>query len=151
MMALELKILALTLIYFVGWFTVEKGLGALWDWWKRPSVDAKPPTKTPALRAVPGFGTITPLDQTGRYLRGLKSPDWKVRRISAMQLGEKRGSQVVAALIDALDDPREEVSIAAGESLARIGDPQAIEALTRNCERLQSSLPTAYERSRKAA
>lgn len=147
MLALEIKIVALTLIYFLGWFVVEKGLGSLWSWWDRPAA----PSGARAPRVVPNLGTVTPLDQTARYVKGLKNPDWRVRRISAMQLGEKRGRQVVAALIDALEDPREEVSLAAGDALARIGDPVAIEALSQRCARLDAEMPATYERFRKAA
>ena len=90
------------------------------------------------------------MDQTSRYIRGLKHPDWRVRRISCIQLGEKRGTAVVQALIDALNDPREEVSLAAGEALAKIGDPVAIATMTEHVTRLESKTKEFYERSRAA-
>jgi HEAT repeat protein len=90
------------------------------------------------------------MDQTWRYIRGLKSPDWRIRRISCVQLGERRGTAVVEALIEALDDSREEVSLAAGEALAKIGDPAAIDALARHCSNLERHSGRTYESYRAA-
>ncbi len=146
MLAIEMKILFLTGVYFVGWFLFEKVFTRLWDSWRSPEPVAR---KTP-LSKSPSMASITPLDQTTRYLKGLKNPDWRIRRISAVQLGDKRGSQVVQGLIEALNDPREEVSMAAGESLVKIGDPQAIAALSDHCHKLEKRMDETYERLRAA-
>ena len=152
MLALEFKILILTGIYFMGWFFVEKVLARFWA---RPTPKAtlaesarKRAMNSPS--AAPVLATVTPLDQTARYLKGLKSPDWRVRRISCIQLGDKRGSAVVQALIEALKDPREEVSLAAGEALTKIGDPAAIAALTTHVQNLEQNMEESYERYRAA-
>ncbi|HNV72912.1 MAG TPA: HEAT repeat domain-containing protein [Candidatus Ozemobacteraceae bacterium] len=146
MLAIELKILLLTGIYFVGWFLFEKVFSRLWEsWGNREPVSRKTP-----LTKAPSMASITPLDQTARYLKGLKNPDWRIRRISAVQLGDKRGTSVVQGLIEALNDPREEVSLAAGEALAKIGDPQAIAALSDHCNTLEKRMDETYERLRAA-
>ncbi len=146
MLELELKILLLTLVYFTGWFLFEKVFSAAWEKFAPAPAGAKP---TPRPR-VPALASVTPLDQTWRYIRGLKSPDWRIRRISCIQLGEKRGTAVVQALIEALSDPKEEVSIAAGEALAKIGDPQAINALSEHLKTLDQRIEHSYERYRAA-
>ncbi|MBF0407774.1 MAG: HEAT repeat domain-containing protein [Candidatus Riflebacteria bacterium] len=102
------------------------------------------------VRNASGVDNVTLLDQTSRYVRGLKSPDWRIRRISAIQLAEKRGSNVVQALIETLKDSREEVCIAAGESLAKIGDPAAIAALTDHVKNLEKRMDEDYEKARAA-
>jgi hypothetical protein len=144
MWQLEMKILLLTMVYFAGWFFFEKVLGSLWA----RLTEKKPETLT--TTKVTPLATVTPLDQTWRYIKGLKSPDWRVRRISCVQLGDKRGTAVVEALITALDDQREEVSLAAGEALTRVGDPKAIEALTNHCNKLNSGIDRSYENYRAA-
>ncbi|NLI75310.1 MAG: HEAT repeat domain-containing protein [Candidatus Riflebacteria bacterium] len=146
MLELELKILLLTLVYFTGWFLFEKVFSAAWERFV-PAPAGTSPTPRPR---VPALASVTPLDQTWRYIRGLKSPDWRIRRISCIQLGEKRGTAVVQALIEALADPKEEVSIAAGEALAKIGDPQAINALSDHLKTLDQRVEHSYERYRAA-
>jgi len=153
MLALEIKILILTGVYFIGWFLFEKVASRLWNKYA-PATDSstanrrRSPQGKPA--AAPVLATVTPLDQTARYLKGLKSPDWRIRRISCIQLADKRGSAVVQGLIDALKDPREEVSLAAGESLTKIGDPAAIAALTTHVQHLEKNMEESYERYRAA-
>ncbi|GAB4275389.1 MAG: hypothetical protein Kow0029_16460 [Candidatus Rifleibacteriota bacterium] len=146
MWELEIKIFALTALYFVGWFLFEKVLVRVWNSFTKEETAPANPRRT---KVVP-LATVTPMDQTWRYIRGLKSPDWRIRRISCIQLGERRGTAVVEALISALDDPREEVSLAAGEALTKIGDPAAIEALAAHCSRLESHSGRSYESYRAA-
>lgn len=146
MVALELKILLLTAIYFTGWFVIEKISTLLWD---RMDAAAEETGKTTS-RKVPHLASVTPLDQTWRYLKGLRSPDWRIRRISCIQLADKRGTSVIEGLIEALNDPKEEVSMAAGESLAKIGDPQAIAALTDHIKALDQKYDATVERYRAA-
>lgn len=147
MMHIELKIIALTLIYFVGWFLFEKVFSGLWRRWRGEDESGK--YIRPRNRVVP-LATVTPVDQTWRYIKGLRSPDWRIRRISCLQLGDRRGTAVVEALIEALEDQREEVSLAAGEALARIGDPAAIEALSSHCRNLEAGSGRSYENYRAA-
>lgn len=148
MMHIEVKIIALTLVYFVGWFLFEKVFSGLWRRWRGEEEES---TALPRKRnRVVPLATVTPIDQTWRYIKGLKSPDWRIRRISCLQLGDRRGTAVVEALIEALEDPREEVSLAAGEALARIGDPAAIEALSSHCRNLESRSGQSYEHYRAA-
>jgi hypothetical protein len=146
MWELEIKILALTALYFAGWFLFEKVLVGLWQKFK----GSKQTETFPSRKKVVPLATVTPMDQTWRYIRGLKSPDWRIRRISCIQLGDRRGTAVVEALISALEDSREEVSLAAGESLAKIGDPAAIEALSRHCSNLERHSGRSYESYRAA-
>ena len=146
MWELEIKILALTAIYFAGWFIFEKIFVNIWN--KITNKSSKK-VKTNKRKVVP-LASVTPMDQTWRYIRGLKNPDWKIRRISCIQLGDRRGTAVVEALIEALDDPREEVSLAAGDALVKIGDPAAIDALSRHCSRLESNSGRTYESYRAA-
>lgn len=147
MMHIELKIIALTMVYFVGWFMFEKVFAGLWRRWKGEEETALP-TRTRG-KVVP-LATVTPVDQTWRYIKGLKSPDWRIRKISCLQLGDRRGTAVVEALIEALEDPREEVSLAAGEALAKIGDPAAIEAMAGHCRNLEARSGRSYENYRAA-
>jgi hypothetical protein len=146
MFQLEVKILVLTCIYFAGWFLFEKVLSVLWA----KVEDKVSDTRKPSKQRIPTLGVVTPLDQTTRYIKGLKHPDWRVRRISCIQLGEKRGSMVVQALIEALKDPKEEVSMAAGEALAKIGDPVAIATLAEHVQNLDHAMEDTYERLRVA-
>ncbi|MFZ2957890.1 MAG: HEAT repeat domain-containing protein [Candidatus Ozemobacteraceae bacterium] len=163
MFAMEMKILILTGVYFLGWFLFEKVFSRLWEHFVESRNDSPVPDGTNnrgfSLRTLQVNGSsgkptsadnVAPLDQTGRYLKGLKSPDWRVRRISCIQLADKRGGSVVQGLIHALRDSREEVSLAAGESLAKIGDPNAIAALTNHVQALENSMDESYERSRAA-
>ena len=146
MWELEIKILVLTAVYFVGWFLFEKVFAGIWS-----KLTAKETTATSNRRSkVVPLATVTPMDQTWRYIRGLKSPDWRIRRISCIQLGDRRGTAVVEALIEALDDPREDVSLAAGEALVKIGDPAAIEAMSKHCANLEKSSGITYESYRAA-
>lgn len=146
MWELEIKILALTAIYFAGWFLFEKVFSQIWKR-LRGSEEATTPERRGKI--IP-LATVTPMDQTWRYIRGLKSQDWRIRRISCIQLGDRRGTAVVEALIEALDDSREDVSLAAGEALAKIGDPAAIEALARHCSNLEKRSGMSYESYRAA-
>lgn len=148
MWQLEIKIIALTMTYFVGWFLFEKVFSGLWQKLQGEEKIDIPSARTRA-RVIP-LATVTPVDQTWRYIKALNSPDWRIRRISCVQLGERRGTAVVEALIEALDDPREEVSLAAGEALAKIGDPAAIEALSNHCRTLESRAVRSYENYRAA-
>ncbi|MBF0546994.1 MAG: HEAT repeat domain-containing protein [Candidatus Riflebacteria bacterium] len=152
MVEIELKILLLTTIYFITWFLVEKVFLRIYRSFKKEKESMEPaiPKKIVPLATPRSMGDITPLDQTARYQKGLKSPDWRIRRISAVQLGEKRGSGVVQSLIAALKDSREEVSIAAGESLAKIGDPSAIAALTEHVRNLEKRMDEEFEKARAA-
>jgi len=147
MLALEIKIILLTLTYFIGWFLFEKVFSEIWE--RIRYKETVEPKKHHISKITP-IGAVTPLDQTARYIRGLKHPDWRVRRIACIQLGEKRGSAVVQALVEALNDPREEVSLAAGEALAKIGDPAAIATLTEHVQRLEKKTFESYERYRAA-
>lgn len=143
---LESKILLLTAVYFVGWFLIEKVFTGVAAWWgDEPAVQPRG-----ARRAIPPLAAVTPLDQTWRYIRGLQSHDWRIRRISCVQLGDKRGTAVVQALIQALDDRKEEVSMAAGEALAKIGDPAAIQGLSDHLKRLEQRVDRSFERYRAA-
>ncbi|MEW6709886.1 MAG: HEAT repeat domain-containing protein [Candidatus Riflebacteria bacterium] len=146
MWELEIKILALTAVYFIGWFLFEKVFSRIWN------LLTGEKSEQPAERRqkIVPLATVTPMDQTWRYIRGLKSQDWRIRRISCIQLGERRGTAVVEALIEALDDNREEVSLAAGEALAKIGDPAAIEALSLHCSKLEKRSGMTYESYRAA-
>lgn len=143
MWELEIKILALTAIYFVGWFIFEKVCVNIWN---KITNKSKSRVKTNKRKVVP-LASVTPMDQTWRYIRGLKNPDWKIRRISCIQLGDRRGTAVVEALIEALDDPREEVSLAAGDALVKIGDPAAIDALSRHCSKLVAEIKKISSKS----
>ena len=146
MLYLGIKVLALTAVYFIGWFNVEKLIFVYYQ-----KIESKKEKAQPARRRkVVSLSSVTPLDQTWRYIKGLKSPDWRVRRIACIQLGERRGTAVVEALIEALDDTREEVSLAAGEALAKIGDPLAIEALSNHCRELEENSERSYENYRAA-
>ena len=146
MVSIWIKIVALTIVYFVGWFIIEKIYNYI-----ALKID-KTSSKTSSLkkRKIVPLASVTPVDQTWRYIKGLKSPDWRVRRIACLQLGDRRGTAVVEALIEALNDPKEEVSLAAGESLAKIGDPLAIEALSNHCRELEESSERSYENYRAA-
>lgn len=146
MLSIGIKIVALTIVYFVGWFIIEKIYNYI-----ALKLD-KTSSKTSSLkkRKIVPLASVTPVDQTWRYIKGLKSPDWRVRRIACLQLGDRRGTAVVEALIEALNDPKEEVSLAAGESLAKIGDPLAIEALSNHCRELEESSERSYENYRAA-
>ncbi len=148
MWQLEVKILALTLVYFAGWFLFEKFFSSVWGRFSTDSQEISIPKKLRS-KVIP-LASVTPVDQTWRYIKGLASPDWRVRRISCIQLGDRRGTAVIEALIEALDDCKEEVSIAAGEALAKIGDPAAIEALTSHCRNLESKAVRSYENYRAA-
>lgn len=148
MWQLEIKILALTMTYFIGWFLFEKVFSGLWQKLKGENSTETVTVKTRA-KVIP-LATVTPVDQTWRYIKGLSSPDWRIRRISCIQLGDRRGTAVVEALIEALDDHKEEVSLAAGEALAKIGDPAAIEALSNHCRNLESRAVRSYENYRAA-
>lgn len=148
MLQLEAKIIALTLVYFAGWFLFEKVFSRIWQ-----RINGENPEQSTTVRKrsrVVPLATVTPVDQTWRYIKALSSPDWRIRRISCLQLGERRGTAVVEALIEALDDNKEEVSLAAGEALAKIGDPAAIEALSSHCRRLESHSGRSYENYRAA-
>jgi len=146
MWQLEVKILLLTMVYFIGWFLFEKLFSKLWN----TATGANRSSALTPRRKINPIASVTPLDKTWRYINGLNSPDWRVRKISCMQLGDRRGTAVVEALIKALNDTREEVSVAAGEALAKIGDPYAIDALARHCETLEKSSTSTYESYRAA-
>ena len=146
MLTIGIKILALSIIYFFGWFTVEK----IYNFISNRLDKTSNKTTTLTKKKIIPLASVTPVDQTWRYIKGLKSPDWRVRRIACIQLGERRGTAVVEALIEALNDSREEVSIAAGEALAKIGDPLAIEALSNHCKDLEISSERSYENYRAA-
>ncbi len=146
MLNIGIKIVALTIVYFVGWFVIEK----LYNYFALKLDKTSSKTSSIKKRKIVPLASVTPVDQTWRYIKGLKSPDWRVRRIACLQLGDRRGTAVVEALIEALNDPKEEVSLAAGESLAKIGDPLAIEALSNHCRELEESSERSYENYRAA-
>ena len=146
MLNIGIKIVALTIVYFIGWFLIEKIYNYIAL--KLDKSSTKPSTLK--RRKIVPLASVTPVDQTWRYIKGLKSPDWRVRRIACIQLGDRRGTAVVEALIEALRDPKEEVSLAAGDALAKIGDPLAIEALSNHCRELEESSERSYENYRAA-
>lgn len=146
MLSIGIKIVALTIVYFVGWFIIEK----IYNYIVLKLDKTSSKTSSLKKRKIVPLASVTPVDQTWRYIKGLKSPDWRVRRIACLQLGDRRGTAVVEALIEALNDPKEEVSLAAGESLAKIGDPLAIEALSNHCRELEESSERSYENYRAA-
>ena len=146
MLNIGIKIVALTIVYFVGWFVIEK----LYNYIVLKLDKTSNKTSSLKRRKIVPLASVTPVDQTWRYIKGLKSPDWRVRRIACLQLGDRRGTAVVEALIEALNDPKEEVSLAAGEALAKIGDPLAIEALSNHCRDLEESSERSYENYRAA-
>ncbi len=153
MLHLEIKIMVFTLIYFMGWFIFEKLLKRF----EKGSTEKKPVRKTisqavatEAIQPTRSVASLGTPDSTWRYIKSIKSPDWRVRRLACTQLSNKRGTAVVEALIGALDDERPEVSIAAGDALAKIGDPRAIEAITKHCENLELSFAQSYENYRAA-
>lgn len=141
MLAIGIKIVALSVLYFAAWFSIEKLCSIIAERTSKPA-DKSVPTRK---RKIIPLASVTPIDQTWRYIKGLKSPDWRVRKIACIRLGERRGTAVVEALIEALNDSREEVSIAAGEALVKIGDPAAIEALSIHCKELEESSERSYE------
>ncbi len=149
MWQLEVKIIALTLVYFTGWFMFEKVFSALWS---RLRGEGKETNTPRASRKVVPLATVyPPVDQTWALHQRLEQPRLgAIRRISCILLGDRRGTAVVEALIEALEDPREEVSLAAGEALTRIGDPAAIEALTSHCRKLETRSMRSYENYRAA-
>ena len=146
MLNIGIKILALTIVYFVGWFVIEK----IYNYISLKLDKTSNKSSTLKKKKIVPLASVTPVDQTWRYIKGLKSPDWRVRRIACLQLGDRRGTAVVEALIEALNDSREEVSLAAGEALAKIGDPLAIEALSNHCRELEESSERSYENYRAA-
>jgi len=146
MIELEIKILLLTMVYFIGWFMFEKVFSVAWEKYTQPA----PVGKRLSKMKIPVLASVTPLDQTWRYIKGLKNPDWRIRRISCIQLGDKRGTAVVQALIESLNDSKDEVSMAAGEALAKIGDPVAIAALTDHVKNLDHKTDQSYESYRAA-
>lgn len=146
MLNIGIKLIALTIVYFVGWFVIEK----LYNYIALKLDKTSNKTSSMKKRKIVPLASVTPVDQTWRYIKGLKSPDWRVRRIACLQLGDRRGTAVVEALIEALNDPKEEVSLAAGEALAKIGDPLAIEALSNHCRELEESSERSYENYRAA-
>lgn len=148
---LELKLVILTFIYLIGWMIFEKIFELVYDRYFTKSDLLNIQIKNNKIQnKISPIAEVTPLDQTWRYIKALKSPDWKVRRIACIQLGEKRGSAVVEALIEALNDPKEEVSIAAGEALAKIGDQRAIQALTEHIRKLEQVTSESYRRLKAA-
>lgn len=148
MASVAIKIVGLTLIYFVGWYICEKLFKAIKDKFGNQVKQAK--QNVPSRKKVVPLASITPIDQTWRYIKSLKSPDWRVRKIACVQLGERRGTAVVQALIEALDDSKEDVSLAASEALTKIGDPAAIEALALYCKELEYSTNKYFESHRAA-
>ena len=141
MLAIGIKFIALSALYFVAWFTIEKLYSIITE--KLENSSGK--SASPKRKKIIPLASVTPVDQTWRYIKGLRSPDWRVRRIACIQLGTRRGTAVVEALIEALNDSKEEVSLAAGEALVKIGDPAAIEALTNHCRHLEESSERSYE------
>ncbi|MBF0499896.1 MAG: HEAT repeat domain-containing protein [Candidatus Riflebacteria bacterium] len=169
MLVLEMKIFILTGVYFAGWFFFETVFSFIRNRFFASHEDtsdrgsprsraalAQAALATAKAASAISAGDVTPLDQTTRYLKGLKSSDWRVRRISCIQLSDTtshdntRETAIVQGLIDALCDSREEVSLAAGESLAKIGNPMAIAALTNHVQTLELNMDESYERSRAA-
>ena len=65
-----------------------------------------------------------------RAVEGLRSRNRWHRAASAVQLGRMRSDAAVAALVDLMGDESDDVRMVAARSLAAIGDPQAVEALT---------------------
>lgn len=149
MVSVALKIIGLTVIYFVGWYLCEKVFKFVRDK-MADKAEEKPATVSQTRKKVIPLATVTPVDQTWRYIKSLKSPDWRVRKIACLQLGERKGTAVVQALIEALDDGREEVSMAASEALTKIGDPAAIEALAAYCKEMEESASEYFETHRAA-
>jgi HEAT repeat protein len=65
-----------------------------------------------------------------RAVEGLRSRNRWTRAMSAVQLGRMRSDTGVAALVDLMDDESADVRMVAARSLAAIGDPAAVDALT---------------------
>lgn len=147
MASIAIKIIGLTLIYFIGWYICEKIFSFIKNKLRRNG--PKKPSVATRKKIIP-LASITPIDQTWRYIRSLKNPDWRVRKIACIQLAERRGTAVVEALIEALDDAKTEVSLAASEALTKIGDPLAIEALAIHCKELEYSTSEYFETHRAA-
>ncbi len=144
---ITIKIIILTLVYFIGWHVCERSFNFIKNKFsKRDKKTSKPTSK----RKIIPLAGVTPIDQTWRYIRSLKNADWRVRKIACIQLGERRGTAVVEALIAALDDPKTEVSLAASDALTKIGDPIAIEALALHCKELEYSTSEYFETHRAA-
>jgi HEAT repeat protein len=73
------------------------------------------------------------LEQQGyvdQAVGGLRSRNRWRRASSAMLLGRMRSDAAVAALVDLMGDEDDDVRMVAARSLAAIGDPAAVEALT---------------------
>jgi hypothetical protein len=147
MASITIKIIGLTIIYLLGWYICERVFSLVKN--KLNKKDIKKASLKERKKIIPLAG-ITPIDQTWRYIRSLKNPDWRVRKIACIQLSERRGTAVVEALIEALDDVKTEVSMAASEALTKIGDPLAIEALALHCKELEHSTNEYFETHRAA-
>lgn len=82
---------------------------------------------------------------TYTWLPRLKSEDQLEREGAALALGwlastREEVDKVIPALIEALNDDAMEVRRGAAESLGRIGDPQALEALTMLVDKEKNTL-----------
>ena len=85
----------------------------------------------PALRRI-ALERIVPCAEDLRHLRELRKhaePEWRLLAVAAMARGG--GSDPVAGLADALDDPMPEIRMAAAEALGRRGGHSALEPLLR--------------------
>ncbi len=65
-----------------------------------------------------------------RAEEGLRARNRWRRATSAVQLGRMHSDAAVAALVELMSDESDDVRMVAARSLAAIGDPQAVEALT---------------------
>lgn len=68
---------------------------------------------------------------TPLLVRLLGDPDWEARLFAANLLGDIKARDVIGALVAALDDAEVNVRIASVEALGKIGDPEAIDALSK--------------------
>ena len=68
-------------------------------------------------------------DREAVLVRGLASPDPKVRRSAVDILGQRENSQHLERLLPLLSDPDVGVRLRAARALGRIGDPRAVPAL----------------------
>lgn len=71
--------------------------------------------------------TVSP--EVSVWLAQLKSPDWKVRRKAAFELGRVKAVEAVVPLLELLDDENEKACGVAAMALGRIGDRRALSPL----------------------
>jgi len=92
------------------------------------------------LHVSPVFPPMNQGDERlGEYLEDLRFGSWLIRRDAAQKLGEHRGTQAAAALINVLtNDSDTDVRLAAVRSLSTMGDRIALPFLTLAAEHDES-------------